>query len=75
MSGTGVVRELRDNEKEKVASAMDILKETVDKKELTHVDLAMLIDKIVVYEHEGERLDIEVVWNTLFMEVSEQCVG
>ncbi len=54
---------------------MDILKETVDKKELTHVDLAMLIDKIVVYEHEGERLDIEVVWNTLFMEVSEQCVG
>ena len=58
------VQEIRDNEKEKVTSALDILKEIIDKKELTHADLAMLIDKIVVCERKGERLDIEVVWNT-----------
>jgi len=50
------VQELRDNEKEKVASALEILKEIIDKKELTHADLAMLIDKIVVYERNGRRL-------------------
>jgi len=65
------VQELRDNEKEKVASALDILKEIIDKKELTHADLALLIDKIVVYERKGEGLDIEVEWNTPFMSVSE----
>ncbi|MDR3583862.1 MAG: hypothetical protein P4L59_00885 [Desulfosporosinus sp.] len=65
------VQELRDNEKEKVASALDVLKEIIDKKELTHADLAMLIDKIVVSERKGEGLDIEVVWNTPFMVVSE----
>lgn len=53
------VQELRDNEKEKVASALDILKEIIDKKELTHADLAILIDKILVYERQGEGLDIE----------------
>lgn len=31
----------------------------------------MLIDKIVVYERKGERLDLEVEWNTPFMVVSE----
>ena len=65
------IQEIRDNEKEKVASALDILKEIIDKKELTHADLVMLIDKIVVYEREGEGLDIEVEWNTPFMVVSE----
>jgi len=65
------VQEIRDNEKEKVASALDILKEIIDKKELTHADLVMLIDKIVVYERKGEGLDIEVVWNTTFMVISE----
>ena len=64
-------QEIRDNEKEKVSSALDILKEIIDKKELTHADLVMLIDKIVVYERKGEGLDIEVVWNTPFMLVSE----
>ena len=64
------VQEIRDNEKEKVASAMDILKEIIDKKEL-HADLVMLIDKIVVYERKGEGLDIVVEWNTPFMVVSE----
>jgi len=61
------VQEIRDNEKEKVASALDILKEIIDKKELTHADLAMLIDKIVIYERKGEGLDIVVEWNTPFM--------
>ena len=42
------VQELRDNEKEKVATAMDILKQIIDKKELTHADVTTLIDKIVV---------------------------
>jgi len=65
------VQEVRDNEKEEVASALDILREIVDKQELTHADLAMLIDKIVVYERKGEGLDIEIVWNTPFMVVSE----
>jgi DNA invertase Pin-like site-specific DNA recombinase len=65
------VLELRDNEKEKVASALDILKEIIDKKELTNADLAMLIDKIVVFERKGVGLDIEVVWNTPFMVISE----
>jgi len=50
---------------------MDVLKEIIDKQELTHADLAMLIDKIVAYERKSEGLDIEVVWNTLFMVVSE----
>lgn len=53
-------QEIRDNEKEKVASALDILKEIIDKKELTHADLVMLIDKIVVYERKSKGLDIEV---------------
>ncbi|MDR3585614.1 MAG: recombinase family protein [Desulfosporosinus sp.] len=65
------VQELRDNEKEKVASALDILKEIIDKKELTHADVTTLIDKIVVSERKGEGLDLEVVWNTPFMVVSE----
>jgi len=65
------VQEIRDNEKKKVASALDILKEIIDKKELTHAGLAMLIDKIVVYDRKGEGLDIEVVWNTPFMVISE----
>ncbi|MDR3585740.1 MAG: hypothetical protein P4L59_10520 [Desulfosporosinus sp.] len=65
------VQELRDNEKEKVASAMDILKEIIDKKELTHADVTTLIDKIVVSERKGEGLDLEVVWNTPFMVISE----
>ncbi|SPF40399.1 Site-specific DNA recombinase (fragment) [Candidatus Desulfosporosinus infrequens] len=65
------VQELGDNEKEKVASALDILKEIIDKKELTHTDLAMLIDKIVVNEQKGKGLDIEIMWNTPFMVVSE----
>jgi len=64
-------QEIRDNEKEKVSSALDILKEIIDKKELTHADLTMLIDKIVVYERKSEGLDIEVEWNTPFMVVSE----
>jgi len=65
------VQELRDNEKEQIASALDILKEIIDKKELTHMDLVMLIDKIMVYERKGEGLDIEVEWNTPFLVVSE----
>ena len=65
------VQELRDNEKEKVVSALDILKEIIDKKELSHADLALLIDRIVVYERNGEGLDIEVEWNTPFMVVNE----
>jgi len=65
------VQELRDNEKEKAASAMDILKEIIDKKELTHTDVITLIDKIVVSERKGEGLDLEVVWNTPFLVVSE----
>lgn len=65
------IQEIRDNEKEKVSSALDILKEIIDKKELTHADLVMLIDKITVYERKGEGLDIEVEWNTPFLVVSE----
>ena len=61
------VQEIRDNEKEKVASALDILKEILDKKELTHADVTMMIDKIVVNEQKGEGLNIEVMWNTPFM--------
>jgi Fe2+ transport system protein B len=51
------VQELRDNEKEKVATAMDILKQIIDKKELTHADVTTLIDKIVVSERKGEGID------------------
>ena len=69
------IQELRDNEKEKVASAMDILKDIIDRKELTHADVIALIDKIVVTERKGEGLDLEVVWNTPFMVISEKCVG
>lgn len=65
------IQELRDNEKEKIASAMEILKEIIDKKELSHTDVTTLIDKIVVNERKGEGLDIEVEWNTPFMVVSE----
>ena len=69
------IQEIRDNEKEKVASAMDILKEIIEKQELTHADLGMLIEKIVVYERKGEGLNIEVVCNTLFMVVSDNALG
>ena len=65
------VHGIRDNEKEKVASALDIMKEIIDKKELTHADLVMLIDKIVIYERNGTGLDIEVEWNTPFLVISE----
>jgi len=68
---TESVQEIRDNEKEKVASAMDILKDIIYRKELSHADVTTLIDKIVVYERKSEGLDIEVEWNTPFMVVSE----
>jgi len=41
-------------EKERVEGALNILKEIIDKKELTHADLAMLIDKIVVHEQKAK---------------------
>lgn len=64
-------KELRDNEKEKIASAMKILKEIIDKKELTNADVITVIDRIMVTEPRAKRLDIEVVWNTPFMAISE----
>ena len=69
------IQELRGNEKEKVATALDILKEIIDRKELTHADLAMLINKIMVYERKGEGLDIEVEWNTPFLSVNDDALG
>ncbi|MDR3543122.1 MAG: hypothetical protein P4L69_19480 [Desulfosporosinus sp.] len=65
------VQEIRENEKEKVASAIEILKDIIYRKELTHADVITLIDKILISERKSEGLDIEVVWNTPFMVVSE----
>lgn len=68
------VQELRDNEKGRLASAMGVLSEIIEKKELTNADVVILIDKISVHERKGTGgnqnktvLDIEVVWNTEFL--------
>ncbi len=64
-------QELRDKMKEKIASAMKILKEIIDKKELTNASVITIIDKILVTEPKAKKLDIEVVWNTPFMAIRE----
>jgi Site-specific recombinases, DNA invertase Pin homologs len=71
-------QELRGNEKERLINAMNILKDVIDKKKLTHSDVITLMDKIVVHErkYRGKvKLDIEVVWNTPIFAIIEECVG
>jgi len=48
--------------KREVISSIEILKEILDKKELTNTDLVMLIEKIVIEEVEEKELLIDVVW-------------
>ena len=62
------VQELRNNGKERLTSAIGVLIEIIDKKELTNADVAILHDKILVFERKGTGrkqnktvLDIEVV--------------
>ena len=68
------VQEIRDNEKGRLASAIGVLSEIIEKKELTNADVIILIDKILVFDRKrtGRKqnkavLDIEVLWNTEFM--------
>ena len=60
-------------EKEKIIKSIDILQELIQKKSLTNTNISMLIDKIIIKETDeiGEynrpKLDIEVVWNTPYL--------
>lgn len=65
------IKEVRDNEKAKLASALDDLRDIIDRKELTHADLTILIDKIMVSERKGKGLDIEIIWTTPFSVIKE----
>ena len=62
-------------EKEKIIKSIDILQELIQKKSLTNTNISMLIDKIIIKETDeiGEynrpKLDIEVVWNTPYLNV------
>lgn len=50
------LQELWENEKENLASAMDILKDIINRRELSHADIVTLIEKIMIYERrEGVR--------------------
>ncbi len=62
-------------EKEKIIKSIDILQELINEKSLTNTNISMLIDKIIVKETDeiGEynrpKLDIEVVWNTPYLNI------
>ncbi len=67
------LKEVRDNEKAMLASALEELRYTINRKELTHADIIKLIDKITVHERKrcGKfKLDIEVKWNTQYLVIS-----
>ncbi|MDR3542357.1 MAG: hypothetical protein P4L69_15555 [Desulfosporosinus sp.] len=50
------------NQFEKAAKALEILKEIIEKKELTQAN----VNKIMIHERKGEELEIEVERNTPF---------
>jgi len=68
-------------EKENIIKTVDILKEIIQKKALTNTNISMLIDKIIVKETDeiGEynrsKLDIEIVWNTPYINIGGMTEG
>ncbi|WP_161796487.1 recombinase family protein [Desulfosporosinus acididurans] len=78
LSETKNLKEVRDHEKAKLAKALDVLRDTINRKELTHTDIVTLIDKIIVHERKHGRkskLDIAVEWNIPFLVINEESVG
>ncbi|KLU64451.1 hypothetical protein DEAC_c36530 [Desulfosporosinus acididurans] len=78
LSETKNLKEVRDQEKAKLAKALDVLRDTINRKELTHTDIVTLIAKIIVHErkHSGKsKLDIAVEWNIPFLVINEESVG
>ena len=71
LSGVKNIKEVRENEKAKLASALNDLRDVIDRKELTHADLTILIDKIMVSERKGKGLDIEIMWTTPFSVIKD----
>jgi hypothetical protein len=69
------LEESNEYEKENIIKSIDVLKEIIQKKALTNTNISLLIDKIVIKETDeiGEynkpKLDIEIVWNTPFMNI------
>ena len=59
--------------KENLIKSINILEEIIKNKDLTNTNFSILIDKILIKENDeiGEynrtKLDIEVIWNTLYM--------
>lgn len=72
------IKEVRENEKAKLATALEELLDVINRKELTHADITNLIDKITVHErkYRGKyKLDIDVEWNTPLLIISGESVG
>jgi hypothetical protein len=71
--------ESNEYEKENIVRSIDVLKEIIRTKALTNTNITLLIDKINIKETDeiGEynrpKLDIEIVWNAPFMNISECC--
>jgi hypothetical protein len=71
------LEELNEYEKENIIKSIDVLKEIIHKKALTNTNISLLIDNIVIRETDeiGEynrpKLDVDIVWNTPFMNLSE----
>ncbi|WP_042316034.1 hypothetical protein [Desulfofarcimen acetoxidans] len=71
------LEESNEYEKENIIKSIDVLKEIIHKKALTNTNISLLIDNIVIRETDeiGEynrpKLDVDIVWNTPFMNLSE----
>lgn len=73
--------EYHEDEKNNIIRSIDVLKEIIEKKALTNANAAVLIDKIVLKEtreigdNKKPKLDVEIVWNGLFMNISSEVEG
>jgi DNA invertase Pin-like site-specific DNA recombinase len=69
--------ESNEYEKENIIKSIDVLRDIIQNKALTNTNITLLIDKINIKETDeiGEynrpKLDIEIVWNAPFVNISE----
>ena len=68
----------QEDEKENIIKSIDILKEIIKNEDLTNTNISILIDKIIlketdeVGEYNKPKLDIEIIWNAPFMNISAE---
>ncbi|WP_333861551.1 recombinase family protein [Clostridium sp.] len=70
------INHIRKTEKARITKAIDVLKEIIERKELTNSDITMIIDKIVIHEtfnkKKESKLDVEIMWNTPFIGIIDE---